>query len=80
MATTSIKTKIVKLSQAEYDELSTQGTLVKDGVTYTYEPQTTIYMTPDNGAATSLILTAPDNTQYRLVVANDGTLSTEAVA
>ena len=48
MATSSEKNKIMKLSQAEYTTLSTTGTLTKDGVTYTYSPSDTIYVTPDN--------------------------------
>lgn len=47
MATISEKDKIFKLSQAEYTTLSTTGTLTKDGVTYTYSPTDTIYVTPD---------------------------------
>jgi hypothetical protein len=47
MATSSEKDKIMKLSQAEYTTLSTTGTLTKDGVTYTYSPTDTIYVTPD---------------------------------
>ena len=47
MATFSEKDKIMKLSQAEYTTLSTTGTLTKDGVTYTYSPSDTIYVTPD---------------------------------
>lgn len=47
MATISEKDKIFKLSQAEYTTLSTTGTLTKDGVTYTYSPSDTIYVTPD---------------------------------
>ena len=47
MATSSTKNKIMKLSQAEYNTLSSTGTLTKDGVTYTYSPSDTIYVTPD---------------------------------
>ena len=47
MATSTTKSKIMKLSQAEYTTLSTTGTLTKDGVTYTYSPSDTIYVTPD---------------------------------
>ena len=48
MASTTTKNKIMKLSQAEYTTLSTTGTLTKDGVTYTYSPSDTIYVTPDS--------------------------------
>jgi hypothetical protein len=48
MATISEKDKIFKLSQAEYNTLSSTGTLTKDGVTYTYSPSDTIYVTPDD--------------------------------
>lgn len=47
MATTTIKKKIFKLSEEEFKTLSTTGTLTKDGVTYTYSPSDTIYVTPD---------------------------------
>lgn len=48
MATSNIAYKIIKLSQQEYNTLSTAGTLIKDGVTYTYSPNDTIYVTPEN--------------------------------
>ena len=57
MATSTTKTKIMKLSQAEYTTLSTTGTLTKDGVTYTYSPNDTIYVTP-NTNVTQAELTA----------------------
>lgn len=47
MATSTFKTKIIKLSATEFAILSTTGTLTKDGVTYTYSPTDVIYVTPD---------------------------------
>ena len=40
----------VKLSEKQFETLSKDGTLVVGGTTYTYEPETTIYITPDNGS------------------------------
>lgn len=37
----------VKLSQNQYEELKNNGTLVVNGITYTYSPLDTIYVTPD---------------------------------
>ena len=70
MATSSTKNKIMKLSQAEYTTLSTTGTLTKDGVTYTYSPSDTIYVTPDNMSKRYVTITdnstvvLADNTEY----------------
>jgi hypothetical protein len=70
MATSSEKNKILKLSQAEYTTLSTTGTLTKDGVTYTYSPSDTIYVTPDNMSKRYATITdnstvaLADNTEY----------------
>ena len=60
----------MKLSQAEYTTLSTTGTLTKDGVTYTYSPSDTIYVTPDNMSKRYVTITdnstvvLADNTEY----------------
>ena len=48
MATTNTAIRIMQLSEAEFTTLSTQGTLTKDGVTYTYSPNDTIYVTPNS--------------------------------
>ena len=70
MATSSEKNKIMKLSTAEYTTLSTTGTLTKDGVTYTYSPSDTIYVTPDNMSKRYATITdnstvaLADNTEY----------------
>lgn len=70
MATSSEKNKIMKLSTAEYTTLSTTGTLIKDGVTYTYSPSDTIYVTPDNMSKRYATITdnstvaLADNTEY----------------
>lgn len=70
MATISEKDKIIKLSTAEYTTLSTTGTLTKDGVTYTYSPSDTIYVTPDNMSKRYATITdnstvaLADNTEY----------------
>lgn len=39
---------IMQLSEQEFTTLKTTGTLTKDGVTYTYSPNNTIYVTPYN--------------------------------
>lgn len=41
---------MIKLSQVEYNTLKAIGTLTKDGVTYTYSPTDTIYVTPTSTA------------------------------
>lgn len=70
MATSSEKNKIIKLSTAEYTTLSTTGTLTKDGVTYTYSPTDTIYVTLDNMSKQYATITdnstvaLADNTEY----------------
>lgn len=70
MATITEKDKAIKLSQAEYITLSTTGTLTKDGVTYTYSPSDTIYVTPDNMSRKYATITdnstvaLADNTDY----------------
>lgn len=45
MATTNDFKGIVKLSEEEYQQLKTSGTLTKGGTTINYEPETTIYVT-----------------------------------
>lgn len=38
---------IMHLSRAEYQTLSTTGTLTKNGVTYTFDPINTEYVVPE---------------------------------
>lgn len=70
MATSNEKNKIIKLSTAEYTTLSSTGTLTKDGVTYTFSPSDTIYVTPDNMSKQYATITdnstvaLADNTEY----------------
>ena len=66
--------KIVYLSEAQVQTLFSTGSVTSGGVTITYSA-TDLYITPDSGN----ILVSPNGTRYRLKVANDGTLSTEAV-
>lgn len=49
MATTTYKKKIVHFTQQSYyDDMVANGSVTVDGVTYTYSPSDTIYVTPFN--------------------------------
>ena len=63
MATSNTVPKIMQLSTAEYKTLSTTGTLTKDGVTYTYSPSDTIYVTPNTNVASATVSTIWTGTQ-----------------
>ena len=67
--------KIVYLSEAQLQTLLSSGSITSNGTTVVYS-ENDLYITPDAGN----ILVSPNGTRYRLKVANDGTLSTEAVS
>ena len=66
--------KIVYLSEAQLQTLFSARSVTSGDTTVAYSEHD-IYITPDAGN----VLVAPNGTRYRLKVANDGTLSTQAV-
>jgi hypothetical protein len=63
MATINTAYTVFQLSEAEFITLSTTGTLTKDGVTYTYSPSDTIYVTPNTNIASASVSTIWTGTQ-----------------
>lgn len=62
-ATENTVYEIFQLSEAEFTTLSTTGTLTKDGVTYTYSPNDTIYVTPNTNIVSASVSTIWTGTQ-----------------
>ena len=63
MATSNTVPKIMQLSTAEFKTLSTTGTLTKDGETYIYSPNDTIYVTPNTNVSSASVSTIWTGTQ-----------------
>lgn len=59
MATSTTKYKVIQMSEAEYNTISNPPyTLTKDGVTYTYSPSDTFYVTPNINVTQAQLNTA----------------------
>lgn len=66
---------IVKLSETQFNTLSTVGTLTVGGTTYTYEPDTTVYVTPDTTQSQLNQITARLNQVDQSIAGKQNTLS-----